>query len=483
MSGLLEGVLGLASPWGYVIVAALAGLEAAAFVGLVIPGETAMLLGGVLAFTGRADLVIMMICAAAGAIIGDSVGYELGRRFGDSLQHSRVGRWLGERRWERAEEYVRIRGGRAILLGRFVGVLRAMVPFVAGASQMPYRTFLPYNALGAVIWAPGFVYLGYLAGNSYQQVAQAAGRAGWFILLGLVVTGSVVLVARWVIRHPDRVLAPVRWLRERPTVARLERRYADQLEFLARRFDPAAPLGLTVTAGVVILGLLAFTFAGVTEDVVAGNELVRVDGPVSAFLIDHREPWLTGIMRVVTDFGSVMVLVPTLTVLAILAWRRYESWWPAEFLAFCLGGAAASSAVIKLVIARPRPTSAALVEALGYAFPSGHSAGAAAGWLAAALVAGSFSRSFRLRVNLMAAAILVVVLVGVSRVYLGVHTATDVMAGWALGASWVALGLLLSHLVGLRHPPRVHGSQRPPLLTPTDQNRPDALGMSNHNTT
>lgn len=233
MSGLLDGVLGLASPWGYVIVAALAGLEAAAFVGLVIPGETAMLLGGVLAFTGRADLAIMMICAAAGAILGDSVGYELGRRFGEPLQHSRLGRWVGERRWERAEEYVRIRGGRAIFLGRFVGVLRAMVPFVAGASQMPYRTFLPYNALGALIWAPGFVYLGFLAGNSYRQVAQAAGRAGWFILLGLAVIGSVVLAARWVIRHPDRVLAPVGRLREQPAVARLERRYAEQLEFLA----------------------------------------------------------------------------------------------------------------------------------------------------------------------------------------------------------------------------------------------------------
>ena len=74
MSGLVEGLLGLASPWGYLVVALLAGLEAAAFVGLVIPGETAMLLGGVLAFTGRASVVVMMVCAAVGAVVGDALG-------------------------------------------------------------------------------------------------------------------------------------------------------------------------------------------------------------------------------------------------------------------------------------------------------------------------------------------------------------------------------------------------------------------------
>jgi CDP-diglyceride synthetase len=88
VSGLVEGLLGLASPWGYLVVALLAGLEAAAFVGLVIPGETAMLLGGVLAFTGRASVVVMMVCAAVGAVVGDALGYELGRRFGGPLRRS-----------------------------------------------------------------------------------------------------------------------------------------------------------------------------------------------------------------------------------------------------------------------------------------------------------------------------------------------------------------------------------------------------------
>lgn len=446
----MDGLLGLASPWAYVVVGLLAGLEAAAFVGLVIPGETAMLLGGVLAFTGRASVVVMMVCAAAGAVVGDSVGYELGRRFAGPLRRSRLGRRVGPDRWDRAEAYVRDLGGRGVFLGRFVGVLRAMVPFVAGAGRMPYRTFLPYNALGAVIWAPGFVFAGFLAGHSYQRVERAAGRAGLLLALGLVLVASVALAARWVIRHPERALAPARWLRARPEVARLERRYAGHLQFLARRLDPTHALGLALTLLLAALGLLAAGFGAVTEDVLADEELVRVDGPVSRFLLEHREPWLTAGMQVVTWLGSAAVLVPVLLVLGLVARRVRGTWRPAVFLVAALGGASASSAVVKLLVARPRPTSDALVAALGYAFPSGHSTAAAAGWLAAALVAGSLGRSFGLRVSLVAAALPVVVLVGVSRVYLGVHAATDVLGGWALGGLWLAVVLTASHLLTVR---------------------------------
>ena len=450
MNGLLEGPLGPASPWGYLLVAALAGLEAAAFIGLVIPGETAMLLGGVLAFTGRADVVVTMISAAVGAILGDSVGYELGRRFGGPLRRSRLARRIGPQRWSRAEEYVRRRGGRAVFLGRFVGVMRAMVPFVAGASRMPYRTFLPYNALGAVIWAPGFVYLGYLAGHSYRRVEGLAGRASLLLAAVLVLVVVVALATGWVIRHPDRILAPLLWLRARPTVAVLERRYAGQLQFLARRLDPNHTLGLALTALFAALGLFGAGLGAVTEDVLANDELVRVDGPVSRYLLEHREPWLTTVMDLITQLGSATVLLPALLIFAVIARRVRGTWRPATFLAAALGGASVSSTLIKLIIARPRPTSGALVEALGYAFPSGHSTATAAGWLAAALVAGSLSRSFALRVSLLAAALVVVVLVGVSRVYLGVHAATDVIGGWALGGLWVALVLTSAHLLAVR---------------------------------
>lgn len=188
---------GLASPWAYVVVGALTLLEAAAFVGLFVPGETALVLGGVLAFQGRASLPVMVAVGAAGAIIGDSVGYELGRRIGPSVRHSRFGRRVGDARWARADRYIAQKGGRAVFLGRFVGVLRALVPAVAGASGMPYRRFLPANALGGLIWAPAFVLAGYAAGSSYQLVQQWVGRATLgVVVLAAAVAGAIAIVHR-----------------------------------------------------------------------------------------------------------------------------------------------------------------------------------------------------------------------------------------------------------------------------------------------
>ena len=164
----LDSLSSLAGPAAYLVVAALAALEASAFVGLFIPGELALLTGGYIAQQGHANLAIMMAVAAAGAIVGDSVGYEIGRHFGPTLQRSRLGRKVGEERWLRAEAYLEAKGGRAVFAGRFVGVLRALVPAVAGATRMPYRRFLVWNAAGALIWAPGTVLAGYAAGSSYR---------------------------------------------------------------------------------------------------------------------------------------------------------------------------------------------------------------------------------------------------------------------------------------------------------------------------
>jgi len=202
-----------------------------------------------------------------------------------------------------------------------------------------------------------------------------------------------------------------------------------------------------LTASVAVLGLLGAGLVVVTEDVLGSEELVRVDSPISRFLLERREPWLTTSMDVITQLGSAVVLVPVLIALGLVARRSQDTWRPAVFLAVTLAGATTTSTLIKLFVARPRPTSGSLIEALGHAFPSGHSTAAAAGWLAAAIVAGSLGRSFALRISLLATALLVILLVGISRVYLGVHAATDVLGGWALGGLWVALVLTATHLL------------------------------------
>jgi membrane protein DedA with SNARE-associated domain len=191
---LINSLGGSLVPWGYVIVFLGAAAESAAFAGLIVPGETLMLLAGFLCWRGDLDLGVTMACAITGAIIGDSIGYEIGRHLGPRIRSSWAGQKLGEERWARAHAYLRKKGGRAIFLGRFIGVLRALVPAVAGDSRMPYGTFLAWNVLGAAIASPAVILAGYSAGSSYKRVETRLNHASW-IVGGCVV---VFLVARYI---------------------------------------------------------------------------------------------------------------------------------------------------------------------------------------------------------------------------------------------------------------------------------------------
>ncbi len=448
MSGLVDGLIGLTSPWGYLLVGLLACLEAAAFVGLVIPGETAMLLGGVLAATGHAGLVPMMIVASVGAVAGDSIGYAIGRHFGGPMRRSRLGRRIGDRRWRRAEDYLRQRGGPAVFFGRFVGVLRAFVPAIAGASRMPYRTFLPYNVAGGVLWACGFVLIGYLAGHSYQRVEGIVGPAGLLLLAFVVVTGVVIIAARWISGHPQLIRGWVHRIARQPLVARIRQRYAAQLAFLADRLRPGQALGLALTVQLSVLAGLGWLFGSVLQDVVRNEKVVQIDAPLMRFFAGHREVWLTRVMEAVTWLGSVTVLGALVVGVGLVAHRRSRSWRPLRLLVVTLVGAVLLSDLVKVLVAKPRPPAAdALVHASGYSFPSGHATQATATLLCAALVLAALTASWSRRVTLVTVAAGLAVLVGVTRVYLGVHAPSDVLGGWALGGLWLTVTLAAFRLL------------------------------------
>ena len=370
---MLDSLGSLAGPIAYLVVAALAALEASALVGLFIPGELALLTGGYIAHQGNANLGVMMGVAATGAIAGDSLGYEIGRRFGPALQRSRLGRKVGAERWDRAEAYLEAKGGRAIFAGRFIGVLRALVPAVAGATRMPYRQFLAWNALGAVIWAPGTVFVGYLAGSSYKRVEHYAGPAGLVLLGAAAAVTAVVLTARWIARHPDQVRGIATRQLERPRVASLTRRYQSQLSFLSDRFRPGNALGLALTIQLAVLAAAGWAFGSLLQDVLGGDDAIRIDLPVVRYLAEHRTAWLTTTMRDLTWLGSTVVLVPLVVIVGMWSRHRTRSWAVLAQLALSLGGAIALYNLIKPLVGRPRPHVGHLVStATGYAFPSGH---------------------------------------------------------------------------------------------------------------
>ncbi|HET9655835.1 MAG TPA: DedA family protein [Kineosporiaceae bacterium] len=188
MSAVLDGLLTVPPPVAYLLIFLLVFGEAAIFIGFVLPGETAVVIGGVLASRQSISLTALMILVVVAAVIGDSVGYEVGKHYGE-----RVLAWRKldkhRHRLDGARGYLRQRGAYAVFLGRWTAFLRAVMPGLAGLSRMPYSRFLLFNAIGGLVWGVTFCLVGYLAGNSYHEVEKRIGAAG----AGM--TGVVVVAA------------------------------------------------------------------------------------------------------------------------------------------------------------------------------------------------------------------------------------------------------------------------------------------------
>jgi len=196
VSSLANELIHLSGWVAYLVIAALVFGETAVFVGFVLPGEISVVLGGVLASRGHLSLPLLIVIVVAAAVAGPFVGYEIGRRLGDRLFASKaLSRVRGGT--ERARTVLSNRGGVAVLLGRFLAIVRAIMPAAAGAAAVRYRTFAFYNVLGGLIWGAGYCALGYLAGSAYAVVAGRVG-SGLAIAIGIVV---VVAVAVWAVRR------------------------------------------------------------------------------------------------------------------------------------------------------------------------------------------------------------------------------------------------------------------------------------------
>jgi membrane-associated protein len=187
--------------WLYVITGGLAFGEAAILLGMVLPGETALLVAGYFCHEGVLSLPLMIVIAVLAAVAGDSVGYAFGQRYGPPLRGSRLGQWVGPHRWTKTDAFLHRHGGKAVLLGRCTALLRALVPSMSGMARMPYyRTFLPWNAVGGLIWGAGCVLLGYAFAASLHTVERYL-TWGPLPLLVLVVGVLVGLEIRSRRRH------------------------------------------------------------------------------------------------------------------------------------------------------------------------------------------------------------------------------------------------------------------------------------------
>jgi membrane protein DedA with SNARE-associated domain/membrane-associated phospholipid phosphatase len=437
---LLEEISDTLGAWTYLLVGVFAFAETGAFVGLVVPGETVMLLGGAVAGQGAIDIYVLIAVAWFAAWAGDTTSFFIGRRLGREfvIKHGpRFG--IGHERFERVEDYFSRHGGKTIFIGRFISLIRAFAPFVAGSSGMRYRAFVPYSILGCGLWASAHILVGYFFSRSIETAAKYAGKGAFLLATVIVVIVGTVVAVRY-LRVEDNRRAIVRWMQGHAAtrwIVVLSRRFQPQLQFLWNRVTPGGTFGLELTSLMAVFAVAIFVLVAYT--VVVNGEPGPTPGDVTAieFVERIQVSWLTDIAKVFTHLGSGAVVWSLAFVCAALlvAGRRW-----AELGVLVAGMAIVILGVheLKAALDRPRPP-AGIVGVSGSSFPSAHAAYSTFYvWLAVTIV-------MRLRVGmargsaLIAAGVVLAALIGLSRVYLGVHYLSDVNAGWALGAAAFSL--------------------------------------------
>jgi len=440
--------------WTYALVGFMAFAETGAFIGLVAPGEFTVLLGGVIAGQGTINIFVLIAIVWACTLSGDTLSFFLGRRLGRRflVKHGPRLRITPER-LEQVDKHFERRGGSTVLVGRFIGFVRPIAPFVAGASGMRYRRFLPYSVIGTGIWGPGLCVLGYIFWQSFDQVTKIAGRAT-LVFTVLVAIGAAVWYLRKRLRDPADRARLMAWLErqgERPllrpvaaVVRPVARFAAPRLRFLGERLTPGE-LGLEFTSvlAVAAVGLYAFIAYTVTF---AGDPavLTPADSALLKLADRTRTNTLVDVIKVYTDLGSLPV-AGALVLAGAFALAMHRR--PVELAALVLGFLLLIAAVhaTKAGVDRPRP-SGKLVDTFGSSFPSGHAAYSTA-YVAMAVIGWRVVPGFAQRALIILVAVLLSASIGLSRIYLRAHYWSDVAGGWGLGCGIFALCAVVALVV------------------------------------
>jgi len=454
---LIGDIAGTLGAWTYVLVGVMAYLETGAFVGLIAPGETVVIAGGVIAGQGEIDLIPLIGLVWICAILGDTTSFYIGRRLGRGFLTKHGPRFkITPQRLDQVEGYFERHGGKTILVGRFIGLVRALAPFVAGTSGLPYSRFIPFSIVGTGLWSTTFCVLGYVFWRSFDQVAHIAGQAifGFGLTVGLIV-GIVMAykrrgeIRKWIARHERHPLLRPLLAVARPVHRRLIRPLVEavspQVRFLWERVTPGG-LGLELTTALAVAGVGLYVF--VLYVVVLSGDLGAT--PLDRELLDLGDSFRTQVAIDVAKAIAALGAFPTCCALlvgtcALLALRRR---WP-EVVVLAVGFALVYVGVhlTKAGLDRPRPAGP-LGATEGSTFPSGHAAYATV-WIAVAVV---LTRRLALvkEAALVTFAIVLVAAIGLARIYLRAHYWSDVAGGWSLGAGvfglLAALALVVEHM-------------------------------------
>lgn len=422
--------------WGYVVVFVIVMLECQAFLGLFMPGESLVVVAGFLAAQQVFDIEVLIPVVAAGAIIGDSIGYELGRWLGrDWLRRHGPTFWLRPERLDRMDVFFARHGGLSVLFAHFLHVGRALMPFLAGASRLPYPRFLTYNAIGCFLWAAIFSFLGFWFGQSWHLLERWIGRASVFAAF---IAGSIIAMIwswRWLSSREQEIERWWETFRERPHVRAFRQRFAAEIDWVQQRFSPEGFLGVYLTVGIFLLVAGAAIFGGFVQQILTRETVVSMDLRVAQWFQQHTTAALTQTMLWFGHLGSIAWL-SLIGGVASFTLFLHRHWYRLLLLLLAVPGGVALDVLLKQLFGQSRPRFGAAFAENTLGLPSGDTMTATVlyGALAALLMRRVL---WKWRVFVLLITILLLVLIGFSRLYLEAYYLSDILAALIEGTVWL----------------------------------------------
>lgn len=415
--------------WAGFVVFLTAMLESLLLVGLILPGAVLMFGFGALVAAGAMELWPTLAWAVLGAIAGDGTSFLIGRHFHQRLRVM----WpfyKYPRLMARGVDFFHHHGGKSIILARFVGPVRPILPAVAGMLNMPTGRFFLVNAFSALLWAPVYLIPGLVFGASLGLAAEVAGRLA--LLLALVI--AVLWSSLWLVWRLLRLLQPHAsyWMAR---TLDWSRRHPRLYPLAAGLLDPNHPEARALTLLTVLLLAATWGFMLTLQQMLGQSVLAGLDPLVFNLLQELRTPFADRVMVAITLLGDGRLL--TLLVAGLALWLALKGRWKAGLhwlAAFAI--TSLLTRVLKISSGSPRPVD--LGPDLALSFPSGHAAMSVAAYGFLALLVARELPGPRRWIPYLAATLLCVP-IAFSRLYLGAHWLSDVLAGLTLGLFWVAL--------------------------------------------
>jgi membrane protein DedA with SNARE-associated domain/membrane-associated phospholipid phosphatase len=431
---------------GYWIAFFAAFLETTVGIGLILPGSTIILALGALSARGYLDTGDLIWFAILGAILGDNINYNLGRKYG--------AKWIEKGFWllksnhiGKARYFMNAHGAKSVFLGRFIPSVKEVVPFIAGSMKMNKRTFMIWNVLGAVGWGFEWVVAGYIFAQSLNLAELWLSRAGLFFAF-LIIIGCIFYFFKWLIIKKGKqilIIASSLWQSIKEAVINNEhvalyvQKHPRSISLLRARLDRTTFSGLTLSLITLVFVYVLALFVGIVEDLITSDPIVAADIRIANLFFAFRTEGLTNVFTWITLLGKTQVILVFMAVSVGLLgiWRK-------TYYIFSLLIAAAGSEAFtylgKLAFHRPRPTLAVYAEH-SFSFPSGHATIAVAFYGMVAYFLMRFDQSWNRRVNIFFVTILLIIAIGFSRIYLGVHYLSDVWSGYLVGAMWLIIAV------------------------------------------